>query len=214
MPEPDRYRQLAAEALAQGDPTGWFERLYREGATSVPWADQRPNPNLVSWWESEPAVTVKGAKALVVGCGLGDDAEYLASLGATVTAFDIAPTAIATARGRFPQSAVNYQVADLLNPPQAFHRQFDFVFEAYTLQALPADVRPLAIDSVTSFVAACGALLIVARGRDDDEPAGGIPWPLTLHELSQIDHRGLLRLTVEDYLDVSIRRLRVLYRRL
>jgi hypothetical protein len=27
----DRARQLSAESVAEGDPTGWFERLYAEG---------------------------------------------------------------------------------------------------------------------------------------------------------------------------------------
>jgi hypothetical protein len=29
-PDRRRLRQLAAEYLAEGDPTGWFERLYEE----------------------------------------------------------------------------------------------------------------------------------------------------------------------------------------
>src|SRR5580692_11152623 len=101
--EPDRTRarQLAKDSVAAGDPTGWFEQLYKEsedGATVVPWADMRPNPNLTTWWDSRPDVTLGGRTALVVGCGFGDDAEQLAAWGAAVTAFDIAPTAIATAR--------------------------------------------------------------------------------------------------------------------
>ncbi|MDZ7952448.1 hypothetical protein [Nostoc sp. DedQUE09] len=35
-----------------------------------------------------------GQKALVIGCGLGDDAEALAHLGFEVTTFDISPTAM------------------------------------------------------------------------------------------------------------------------
>ncbi|MCC5670705.1 class I SAM-dependent methyltransferase [Nostoc sp. CHAB 5784] len=41
-----------------------------------------------------------GQKALVIGCGLGDDAEAIASLGFEVTAFDISPTAIAWCQER------------------------------------------------------------------------------------------------------------------
>src|SRR5450432_3396538 len=97
--EPDRTRarQLANESFAQGDPTGWFEHLYQEaerGTAVLPWADLRPNPNLLSWWDLKPGVTLADRSALVVGCGLGDDAERLADWGARVTAFDVAPTAI------------------------------------------------------------------------------------------------------------------------
>jgi 2-polyprenyl-3-methyl-5-hydroxy-6-metoxy-1,4-benzoquinol methylase len=49
-----------------------------------------------------------------VGCGLGADAEYLASLGFDTVGFDISETAIRLARERFPGSAVRYVSADLL----------------------------------------------------------------------------------------------------
>ena len=51
-------------------------------------------------------------KALIIGCGLGDDAEALAKLGFEVTAFDISTSAIAWCQQRFPDSTVNYLVAD------------------------------------------------------------------------------------------------------
>ena len=52
MADRTKARQLAAESLKSGDPTGWFEKLYAEAnneSSVVPWADMRPNPNLVSW---------------------------------------------------------------------------------------------------------------------------------------------------------------------
>jgi hypothetical protein len=48
----DRARQLSAEFVASGDPTGWFDQLYTEGqaGTSViPWARGVPNESLVEW---------------------------------------------------------------------------------------------------------------------------------------------------------------------
>jgi 2-polyprenyl-3-methyl-5-hydroxy-6-metoxy-1,4-benzoquinol methylase len=214
--EPDRTRarQLAKDSVAAGDPTGWFEQLYKEsedGATVVPWADMRPNPNLTTWWDSRPDVTLGGRTALVVGCGFGDDAEQLAAWGAAVTAFDIAPTAIVTARRRFPETKVGYQTADLLNPPASCTRRFDFVFESYTLQALPSGVRAQAIERVASFVASKGHLLIVARGRDREDPEGEMPWSLLKEELAAFEHLGLELARWEDYLDDTTRRFRVLY---
>ena len=51
-------RQLAAGAVAAGQPLRWFEQLYsaadRDGSP-VPWADHEPNPNLLSWGRLEPA---------------------------------------------------------------------------------------------------------------------------------------------------------------
>ena len=47
-----------------------------------------------------------GKKALKIGCGLGDDAEYLTETGMEVTAFDISETAIRWCHERFPDSRV------------------------------------------------------------------------------------------------------------
>src|SRR2546423_15065355 len=38
MTDPDEHLyRLAAESLAAGDPTGWFQRLYADAGSAVPW---------------------------------------------------------------------------------------------------------------------------------------------------------------------------------
>jgi hypothetical protein len=140
----------------------------------------------------------------------------LARWGLDVVAFDVAATAIAWARRRFPGSAVRYEVGDLLSPPGAWTRAFDFVFEAYTLQSLPQAVRPTAIDRLAGFVAPGGTLLVIARGRDEREPIVGPPWPLAASELEPIEAAGLEAVRFEDYADDETppqRRFRVQYGR-
>ncbi|MGD0249388.1 MAG: SAM-dependent methyltransferase, partial [Thermoplasmata archaeon] len=53
-----------------------------------------PNPLLLGW---KPKRFAKGPnlRALVVGCGYSDDAEWLTTQGFAVTAFDVSSTAIA-----------------------------------------------------------------------------------------------------------------------
>ena len=209
---------MAAEYLQKGDPTGWFEVLYKEaeqGKSIVPWADRGANPSLLEFWSLRPLVT-EGKKALVIASGLGDDAEQLAAWGFETAAFDISETAIQMACKRFPQSAVDYRVADLFKPPAEWERKFDFVFEANTVQALPAEIRAAAIQRIAAFVRPGGKLLAVVRGRELDEPEGELPWPLTRAEMNEFVHAGLTEESFEEYFDNEeppARRFRGLYTR-
>jgi hypothetical protein len=213
-----RARELAAEYVGKGDPTGWFEALYREAAAGknvLPWADRGVNPGLLEFWQAHPQAT-RDKKALVVACGLGDDAEQLAAWGFATTAFDIAETAIQMARRRFPKSQVEYRAADLFAPPAEWSQAFDFVFEANTVQALPHGLRAQAIRAIAGFVRAGGKLLAVVRGREPDEPIGELPWPLTRAEMQEFLRAGLQEERFEEYLDAEVppaRRYRALYRR-
>ncbi|MDP9402034.1 MAG: class I SAM-dependent methyltransferase [Actinomycetota bacterium] len=210
MSEPDRTlaRRLASEALASGQPLAWFEPLYlasEAGGPAVPWADMAPNPELRAWSRSGRSPHDGGGRALVVGCGLGDDAELLDSLGYDVVAFDVAPTAVRLCRRRFPSSGVEYVVADLLEPPPTWHRAFDLVFEANTLQSLPAgEVRDRAIAGLSSLVATGGTLLVVARGREQSDPLGELPWPLTRAEVLACAGSQLILERVEDRYDDEV----------
>ncbi len=212
-----KARQLAAESLERGDPVGWFEPLYAHAngnEAAIHWADMRPNPHLTEWLNRAGAVGA-GRRALVVGCGLGDDAEELARRGFTVVAFDVAPTAVEWCRRRFPASIVGYEVGDVLAPPAAWAGAFDLVVEAYTLQVLPPDARRTAMARITRFFAPGGTLLVVARGRDPEDESGAMPWTLTQAELDQFRRHGLTEVRFEDYADPedpSVRRFRVEYR--
>jgi SAM-dependent methyltransferase len=205
MPDPDELvRQLAAQSLAVDDPTGWFERLYvaaTEDPSVVPWDRGGPQARLVEW-AAATGVTGGGRRALVVGCGLGADAEYVAGLGFDTTAFDVSETAVRIARERFPGSPVRYLVADLLDPPVAWRAAFDLVVESYTVQSLPESAHPGAIEQVTRLVAPGGTLLVIAAGRDAREPVReGPPWPLTEAEIAAFAVAGLQPVRIEDIRD-------------
>ena len=212
---PDTTR-LAAAALAAGDPTGWFEQLYAEagaGTAEVPWDVPRPS-RLLAGWAREGAVAGAGRRALVIGCGLGRDAEFLAGLGFTVTAFDISPTAIRTARERHPDSVVEYGVADLLDPPPQWRGGFDLVLESNTVQALPEPERGRAIALIGPMVAPGGTLLVLAAAARA-EPSDGPPWPLSRAEVDAFAAPDLVPVRVEeigDDGDVLTRRWRAEFR--
>jgi 2-polyprenyl-3-methyl-5-hydroxy-6-metoxy-1,4-benzoquinol methylase len=219
MRDRTRARELAAEFNRKGDPIGWFEQLYQEGEAGksvIPWANLCPNSRLLDFWNAHPLPTA-GKAALTIGCGLGDDAEQLAAWGFQTTAFDISETAIRACRKRFPTTTVEYVAANLLEPPSTWRRAFHFVFEANTLQALPAALRPRAIEKIAKFLCPTGLLLVIARGREPSDPEGQMPWPLTRAELSAFSTADLEELSFEDILDLEdpaepvVRRFRVLY---
>jgi SAM-dependent methyltransferase len=92
-----------------------FEALYRgespaEGVPpmeSPPWDTKAPKPNIVAWQE---AGLVHG-EVLDIGCGLGDNAIYLAQHGHNVTGLDISPTALKTAEQRAKDAGVTVRFA-------------------------------------------------------------------------------------------------------
>jgi len=197
-------RRLAAASLAAGDATGWFERLYAEaeaGDAEVPWDLPRPS-NLLVEWARRAAVTGAGRRALVVGCGLGRDAEFLAALGFATCAFDISETAVRTARERHPDSPVDYQVADLLDPPPAWRGRFDLVVESNNVQALPPPVRARAIAQVGPLLAPGGTLLVLAAAATT-APADGPPWPLTRAEVESFGTPALSPMSIEEIPDAD-----------
>ena len=179
-------------------------------------ADGRPLPLLVAWLRTFTAAPMR-KRCLVVGCGPGDDAEALASAGFEVTAIDIDPAAVDAVRRRFPRSGVDYEVADILQPPTAWAARFDLIFEASTLPALPPDARRAAMQSMTTLVAPGGRILVLCRAREHDEPLAAAPWPLTRDELTVFEEAGLRATSVEIVLDGGtppVRRFRAFFDRL
>ncbi|NES94525.1 MAG: class I SAM-dependent methyltransferase [Desertifilum sp. SIO1I2] len=187
-----RIQELATEALAQGSPTAWFESVYAQcEPEQIPWALMEVNPYIQDWLETEQIQGEATQTAAVVGCGFGDDAEALNQRGFQVTAFDISASAIAQCRQRFPNSGVNYQVADLFALDPSWKQTFDLVVESRTIQALPLEVRSPAIEAIATLVAPDGSLLIVTYYRDREDPPDGPPWPLSDGELNQFQALGL-----------------------
>jgi hypothetical protein len=199
-PAPDAAsRRLAGDSLSQGDPTGWFERLYAEagrGRATVPWDREMPNPLLVEWLANHP-LDADGKEAVVVGSGLGNDAELIAARGFRTTAFDISGTAIELARQRYPGSVVDYRQADLLDLPDDWRGRFDLVVECITVQSLPPELHQQAAGAIASLCGIGALLVVIAAAQVDDEPPDGPPWPLTGSELGYFAVGGVERAVIE-----------------
>jgi len=214
-----RARELAAGFAEKGDSFGWFDEFYKEAAGNndqIPWADLEPNRFFKDWAERNN-LKGNGRKALVVGCGLGDDAIYLDDLGFSVTAFDISSTAIEWAKRLHRERDIQFEIADLFQPFRGWLGGFEFVLEIYTIQPLPLEMRPGVIDAIASFVAPKGELVLVTRGRDDDEVPAELPWPLSRKDLSKFEANGLLQTDFNEVFEEEdgepVKRFVVAYRR-
>jgi SAM-dependent methyltransferase len=181
------------------EPSGMFEAMYagaEAGGSPPPWDHGAPRPQLVEWVETH-GLAGGGREALVVGCGYGADAEYVAGLGFGTTAFDFAPTAVAAARRKHPASEVTYLVADVLQLPPEWQRRFDLVVESLTVQSMPPEQHSLAARRIAALVAPGGTLLVLATTRDEGSDVQGPPWPLTRSELEEFADGELVVRRVE-----------------
>src|SRR4051794_27170849 len=162
-----------------------FEAIYADaetGAAKPPWDYGAPRPQLVDWAEARN-LTGGGRLALVVGCGYGADAEFLAKRGFRTTGFDFAPTAVAGARRKHPDTEVTYLVADVLDLPREWHGRFDLVVESLTVQSMPPQQHTVAARNIAGLIAPQGTLLVLATTREEDSEVTGPPWPLTRSEV-------------------------------
>jgi SAM-dependent methyltransferase len=123
-----------------------FDRLYRgepafEGApkpTGVPWDIRQAQPRLM---ELEALGGFTG-EVLDIGCGLGDNAIYLAIRGHSVTALDGSAAAIEQARARAAQAGVSvtFGVADATKLT-GYDGRFDTVIDSALFHCLDDDGR-------------------------------------------------------------------------
>ncbi len=190
-----RAREISAEYAGRGDATGWFDELYREAAgdiDKVSWADLEPNKYFAEW-ANDVGLAGSGKKALVIGCGLGDDARFLYDRGFEVTAFDISRAAIEWAKRLHSDTEIRFEVMDLFEPFRGWLRAFDFVLEVYTIQPLPVEMRDRAIDAVAALVKPGGELVVVTHAREDDEGLPDeVPWPMSRAELARFAEHHLV----------------------
>jgi len=123
-----------------------FDRLYRgeaafDGApppTGIPWDIHQAQPRLM---ELEALGGISG-EVLDIGCGLGDNAIYLASRGHSVTGLDGSPAAIEEAHRRAAQAGVTvtFEVADATDL-SGYDGRFDTVVDSALYHCLDDDGR-------------------------------------------------------------------------
>lgn len=209
-----RLKQMSDAAASTSDPLSWFEELYSSAQGDdywIPWSDGSPSPLVVEWAIGKPP-----GRALVVGCGLGEDAVLLDKIGWDVVAFDLSPTAVEWAKKRHEKTDINWVVADLLNPPDEWVSEFELVLEVHILQAIPENIRHDAASKLPLFVAKGGHLVCIGRFDEDGDSHEGPPWPLKQEFIESIGkplgQMSMVKATLPDD-DLSITRYRAIWLR-
>lgn len=203
--DPIAYRNMVKFYQDEDKPTGWFDSIYTDAQgdhRAVFWADLEPSPYLLKWLRN-CIYKHTGRKAIVIGCGVGDDAEALSEAGYEVTAFDISPEAIRLCKNRYLATTVNYLVADLFDYPSQWAESFELVYECNTIQVLPGKYRIQARDAMVSLLAQQGYILVSCRSRLQGEQEDDIPLPLDKEEIDGFIKCGLREESFEAYDDTQ-----------
>jgi len=167
----------------------FFENIYKSSCRDekkIPWATLDTNKYLAEYLEQHRGE----GRAIVIGCGLGHDALALEDAGFDVTAIDISATAITWCKDEYDYTNIDFKVQDIFELPQAMLGEYDFVFEALTIQSLPLEYRDRIIGAIASLMAPNAKLLAVADGKNEGDKYEGPPWPLEHNELRLFQNHG------------------------
>ena len=157
-----------------------WDASYHDGP--APWDIGRPQPAVVRL-ASESAFT--GA-VLDAGCGTGENALHIASLGLPVLGVDVAETALAIARQKVGDRGIEaeFTVVDALHL-ERLGRSFETVLDCGLFHTFDSEERPKYVASLASVTG--GTLYVLCFS---DEGPGTGPHPVSQEELRAAFNAG------------------------
>lgn len=164
----------------KSQPTFWENRYQTANA---PWDLGRPAPPLVHFFEQ--VIAPRTGEIIVLGCGQGQDAVFLAQQGLQVTAVDFAPSAIrATQKLAAAQNAsLTALEQDIFRLGASHSQQFDYLFEHTCFCAIAPERRQDYVALAAALLKPNGYLygIFFTHNR-----SGGPPWATTTDEVNQL----------------------------
>jgi SAM-dependent methyltransferase len=177
-----RSKALADDPFSGRNPTShermtglpWDASYYNGPA---PWDIGRPQPAIVRL-AAEGGFT---GPVLDAGCGTGENAIHIASLGLRVLGIDVAETALAIARAKAADRRIKVEFASAdAFELQCLKRKFETVLDAGLFHTFDSDERPIYVVSLASVTEVEGTLYVLCFS--DDGPETG-PHPISQQEL-------------------------------
>ncbi len=176
------------ERSGTGDPFGGRPPTSHERVTGLPWdASYHDGPAPWDIGRPQPAIVRLASQGgfagavLDAGCGTGENALLIASLGLAVLGVDVAETALAMARKKAGDRGIEVHFA----AADAFHlerlgRRFETVLDCGLFHTFDADERPAYAASLASVTEHDGTLYVVCFSNQG--PGTG-PHPISQEEL-------------------------------
>lgn len=177
-----------------GNPVGGRRPTSHERRSGQPWdASYHDGPAPWDIGRPQPAVVRSAAEGrfigavLDAGCGTGENALHLASLGLRVLGVDVAETALATARAKAEDRGIEaeFVAADALQLGR-LGRMFETVLDCGLFHTFEGDERRDYVASLAAVTRRDGALYVLCFS-DADPDAGG-PHPVSRAELPAAFH--------------------------
>lgn len=171
-------RPPVSRDIPSRDPNFWAEHYQSDD--DPPWQIPEACPPAMALIDAEEELSPEaGRSVIVVGCGRGLESAALHERGFQVTAIDLCPAAIDQARARYP-AAINYQVADVLDPPEALIGGFDLLLEQTCFCAIDPIDRDRYVVGAHRLLRPGGSLVGVFYEVEND---GGPPFRTELEEV-------------------------------
>jgi SAM-dependent methyltransferase len=116
---------------------------------------------------------IKPGRAVVLGCGTGTNAIFLAKKGFDVTAVDIAPTALNLAEEKAKKAdvKVRWLLADVLAPPANLEK-FDFIFDRGCYHGVRRSSAEAYVKTVKQLSRPGTQILILAGNANEQRQSG------------------------------------------
>jgi SAM-dependent methyltransferase len=152
-----------------------WDASYQDGP--APWDIGRPQPVVV---RLAAAGGFAGA-VLDAGCGTGENALHVASLGLPVLGVDLAETALAVARAKAADRGIEaeFAVADALQL-ERLGRRFATVMDCGLFHTFDGEERPGYVASLASVTEHDGTLYVLCFSDEGPDPG---PHPISRQEL-------------------------------
>lgn len=175
-----------------------MDKIYREiPLQNIPWNVETPPDALIDLIKYGK---VKHCSTIDLGCGTGNYAIYLASLGFDVTGIDISPTAIKIAKENANKKGIkcSFIVADVLGDFDKVKGTYDFAYDWELLHHISPEKRSKYAANVHKILNPQGKYLSVCFSEKDSAFGGsgkyrGTPLGTILYFSSEDELRELFK---------------------